>query len=117
MSATKTAPAQKMRMLKIMRTVFPSWTVALLVAIGTVDLISTAMLHANGQIVELNPLMRFFIIRSEWLFAFVKGLTIGAAWGALAWYAKQNLEFVKKAASWACCAYLSVWLVWFTAAA
>jgi hypothetical protein len=84
--------------------------------IGIVDLVSTAWMHANGQIVELNPLMRFFIERSEWLFALVKGLTLVAAWSALAWYCKYNREFVRKACVVGAAAYLMIWMSWFLAA-
>jgi hypothetical protein len=84
--------------------------------IGIVDLVSTAWMHANGQIVELNPLMRFFIERSEWLFAFVKGLTLVAAWAALAWYCKYNKLFVKRACIVGAGAYVMVWTSWFLAA-
>ncbi|HWA82498.1 MAG TPA: DUF5658 family protein [Fimbriimonadaceae bacterium] len=73
-------------------------------------------MHANGQIVELNPLMRVFIDRSEWLFALVKGLTLIAAWSALAWYAKYNRDFVRKACLIGTFAYLAVWSSWFLAA-
>lgn len=83
--------------------------------IGIVDLVTTALLHANGQIVELNPLMRFFIERSEWLFAFVKGLTLVTAWAALAWYCRYNREFVRKTCLIGSFAYLAVWTTWFMA--
>lgn len=99
-----------------MKTAFPTLSLVLLLAIGVVDLITTAVLHAHGQIVELNPLMNFFISRSEWLFAFVKGLTIGIAWGTLAWYAKSNLAFVNKACWVGAGAYVVIWLTWFLSA-
>jgi hypothetical protein len=84
--------------------------------IGIVDLVSTAWMHANGQIIELNPIMRFFIDRSEWLFAAVKGLTLVAAWAALAWYCKYNRQFVRKACLVGTAAYVMVWCSWFLAA-
>ena len=68
------------------QTVFPTRALLLLLGIGFVDLLMTAVLHANGMIVELNPLMRPLIEESEWLFAFVKSMTLIAAWCALAWY-------------------------------
>ncbi len=82
-------------------------------AIGVLDLLSTALLHRAGLIVEMNPLMRVFILRSEWLFAFVKGLTLGGAWGAMAWYARQDLRFVHRIALAGSAAYLALWLAWF----
>jgi hypothetical protein len=85
----------------------------LLMVIGFVDLVVTAVLHANGLIVELNPIMKFFIERSEWLFALVKGLTLIAAWWALRWYSDHNLPFVRKAALWGSAAYAFVWTTWF----
>ena len=92
---------------------FPTKSLVVLLIIGTVDLITTAVLHARGLIVEMNPLMRTFITQSEWLFAFVKGLTIGAAWGVMAWYAQQNKEFVSKACILGSLAYVTVWTTWF----
>ncbi|HLO99811.1 MAG TPA: DUF5658 family protein [Fimbriimonas sp.] len=99
-----------------MKTAFPTVSLVVLLAIGVIDLISTAVLHAHGQITELNPLMNFFISKSEWLFAFVKGLTIGMAWGTMAWYAKQNLAFVNKACWVGSAAYVLIWLTWFFSA-
>lgn len=105
-----------MRLQSLMNVAFPTKSLALLLAIGTIDLITTAVLHAKGMIVELNPLMRVFITQSEWLFAFVKGITIGAAWGMMAWYAKQNKEFVSKACILGSLAYVTVWTTWFLGA-
>ncbi len=100
-----------------MRKVLPSRALGLLLLIGFVDLAMTAWLHARGQIVELNPLMRPLIERSEWLFAGVKALTLLAAWAALWWYSKQNLSFVRKACLYGCTAYLTIWCAWFIASA
>jgi hypothetical protein len=96
---------------------FPTKSVFLLMTIGLVDLVSTAVLHSKGMIVELNPLMRVFILQSEWLFAFVKGLTIGIAWATLAWYAKQNKDFVNKACTVGSAMYVLIWCTWFFGAA
>lgn len=93
--------------------IFPSRSLVVLMAIGFIDLVSTAVLHAQGLIVELNPVMRFFIEQSEWLFAFVKALTLIAGWIGLAWYAKHNRDFVRKACNWGAAAYVGVWLMWF----
>jgi hypothetical protein len=82
-------------------------------AVGILDLVSTAWMHANGMIVELNPVMRFFIERSEWLFAVVKGLTLIAAWAALAWYCRYNRAFVRKACLAGTAAYVLIWVCWF----
>ncbi|MBN9501012.1 MAG: hypothetical protein BGO01_14355 [Armatimonadetes bacterium 55-13] len=60
--------------------------------------------------------MRVFIERSEILFALVKGLTLVVAWVALAWYAKHNRPFVRKACLWGSAAYFGVWLTWFLSA-
>lgn len=65
------------------------------------------------MIVELNPLMRVFIERSEWLFAAVKGLTLIAAWSALAWYCRYNRDFVRKACLVGTAAYVVLWASWF----
>ena len=65
----------------------PSKSLAVLIAIGVIDLIATAMLHAQGLIVELNPIMRPVIESSEWLFALVKGSTLLIAYLTMMQYA------------------------------
>ena len=95
---------------------FPTPALVLLLVIGVADLLSTALLHRAGLIVELNPIMRVFITQSEWLFAFVKGLTLGGAWGAMAWYARQDRPFVHRAALFGSGAYVVLWCGWFFAA-
>lgn len=95
------------------RALFPTPALALLMAIGLLDLLSTALLHRAGMIVEVNPIMRFFIVKSEWLFAFAKGITLGAAWGAMAWYARTDLRFVTRACLIGSAVYVGVWCVWF----
>lgn len=82
-------------------------------AIGFVDLVLTAVLHANGMIQELNPFMKVFIERSEWLFAGVKAVTLVAAWIALVSYAKVNLTFVRQASLAGAGLYMSIWVIWF----
>lgn len=98
-----------------MKAILPTRALALFLLLGFIDLISTAVLHAKGLIVELNPLMRIFIERSEWLFALVKGATLIAGWVVLAWYAKQNREFVRKLSLVASAAYVTIWVAWFVA--
>ena len=100
-----------------MRRALPSRALGLLLLIGFVDLVATALLHAQGKIIELNPVMRPLIERSEWLFVAVKGLTLLGAWLMLAWYAKENLNFVRKACLFGCTAYLTIWCIWFFSAA
>src|SRR5579862_7289928 len=108
--------AHFLRTREFMKLVLPTRALALLMLIGIIDLVSTAWMHANGQIVELNPIMRFFIDRSEWLFAAVKGLTLIGAWAALAWYCKYNRKFVRNACLIGTFAYIFVWSSWFLAA-
>ncbi|MBL8065956.1 MAG: hypothetical protein JNM34_08870 [Chthonomonadaceae bacterium] len=74
----------------------------------------TAVLHAQGLIVELNPFMKVFIEKGEWLFALIKGLTLLAGWYALVTYSKSNLEFVRRAALTGSALYVALWLLWFT---
>src|SRR5438477_8453532 len=80
-----------------MNALVPTRALALLLAIGFIDLVATAVLHQRGVIQEMNPLMRIFIDRSEWLFAVVKGATLVLSWYVLSRYAKINLPFVRKA--------------------
>ncbi len=78
-----------------------------------IDLITTAVLHAQGKIVELNPIMRVLIERSEWLFALAKFATLFAGWIVLRWYSNTNPTFVRKASLWGSSAYVIVWSLWF----
>jgi hypothetical protein len=91
----------------------PSRAIFLLIGIGLIDLISTAVLHAQGRIVELNPLMKPLIEHSEWSFVAVKGMTLVAAAAGLIWYGRQNREFVRKACIWGSLAYVTVFAFWF----
>lgn len=113
MLVSETGSARNLRVRLVMSRLFPTKSMIALLTIGIVDLVTTAVLHSKGLIVELNPLMRGFITQSEWLFAFVKGLTIGVAWGTMVWYAQQNKDFVNKACTYGSIAYLMVWTTWF----
>lgn len=97
------------------KNIFPTRALFLLLAIGFVDLIATAVLHKQGLIVELNPVMKPLIEHSEWLFAFVKGGTLMIAWLVMWRHCKVNLQFVRKAAIVGACAYMFIWVTWFTA--
>ncbi len=96
-----------------MQAIAPTRSLLLLMGIGVLDLVVTAVLHARGLIVELNPFMRPFIDRSEWQFAIVKGATLAVAWWAMASYAKQNKAFVRNACLTGSAAYVAIWLVGF----
>lgn len=85
----------------------------MLLTIGFIDLVLTAVLHAKGKIVELNPLMRPLIEQSEWLFVVVKALTLIVAWGMLAWYAKKDKAFVGKICRIGATCYMVIWIGWF----
>jgi len=96
-----------------MKAVAPSRAILVLMSIGFIDLFMTAWLHANGQIVELNPLMKPLIEQSEWLFGFVKALTLVAAWVVMANYARINRPFVRLACLGGSVVYIIVWTLWF----
>jgi hypothetical protein len=81
--------------------------------IGTVDLVATAVLHAQGKIVELNPIMKVFIERSEWLFAGVKAMTLVVAFVVMRNYAEHNPQFVHRACLAGSAAYVFIWTCWF----
>lgn len=100
-------------MTRASRTVFPTRALALLLFIGTIDLISTAVLHHYGYITELNPLMKPIIEQSEWLFAAVKGMTLLVAWLFIWKYAKENIAFARKACLAGSFAYVAIWCLWF----
>ncbi|MEZ0325336.1 MAG: DUF5658 family protein [Fimbriimonas sp.] len=98
------------------RTILPNKSLILLICIGLIDLVATAMLHARGLIVELNPIMRPVIEHSEWAFALVKGVTLLIAFITMSQYARQNSVFVGKASKIGILMYTGIWIVWFTAA-
>lgn len=91
----------------------PLRSLLILMAIGVIDLISTAVLHGQGMITELNPIMRVFIERSEWLFVLAKGTTLVVAFWIMYRHLKHNPEFVHKASLWGSGAYLLIWTTWF----
>lgn len=91
----------------------PTRALLLLMGIGFLDLISTAILHAHGKIEELNPVMKPLIEHSEWAFAFVKGLTLVACWAMMVWYWPQNRDFVRRSCLWGSGIYFAIWLIWF----
>ena len=81
--------------------------------IGFFDLVITAVLHAEGRIVELNPLMKVFIERNEMLFVLVKSATLVVAWVAMIAYCRVNLGFVRRMATLGSGLYVTIWTVWF----
>lgn len=97
----------------VMKLVVPTRSIWLLIGIGLVDLVLTAVLHAQGKIVELNPVMRPFIEYNEWAFVAVKGATLAAAFVALSWYARHNRDFVRKACFLGTGAYMLIFTMWF----
>jgi hypothetical protein len=96
-----------------MQAIAPSRSLLLLISIGVLDLVATAMLHSRGLIVELNPVMRPFIDCSEWLFALVKGATLLVAWFFLASCAKKNRTYVRNACLAGSAAYVAIWVIGF----
>lgn len=100
-----------------MKLVLPTKSLALLMAIGFGDLISTAWLHNRGMIQELNPVMRPFLEFGETPFILVKGASLLIAWYVMARYSRVDQAFVRKACLGGSLAYLALWLVWFTAGA
>lgn len=99
------------------RAVLPTRMIGILMAIGFIDLLTTAVLHAQGQIVEVNPLMKPLIEHSEWLFAVVKGLTLVIGWAVMARYSQKNIVFVRQACLVGSIVYVLIWTVGFFAAA
>ena len=91
----------------------PYKSLLLLMGIGLLDLISTAVLHAQGMIVEMNPIMRVFIEHSEWLFVLAKGATLAIAFWVISRYVKSHPQFVTKACLFGSGAYLLLWSTWF----
>jgi len=90
----------------VVRALFPTRALAALLAIGLLDLVATAILHAQGQIEELNPVMAPVIAGGEWRFVAVKSATLAFAWLILARRAKDAPTQVRRACLWGCAAYL-----------
>lgn len=104
-------------MTDVTRKWFPTrWLIALL-AVGLVDLVSTAVMHRMGLIRELNPIMKPIIEESEWLFALVKGGTLFGMWYIVHRFSKTHLKFIRQACMVGTGAYLILWVVWFTSGA
>ncbi len=97
----------------MLKSVVPTRAIVLLMTIGLVDLVSTAWLHSQGLIRELNPLMNMLMQHGETPFVIIKGLTLIVAWVVLAIYARRDLSFVRRACITGSAAYLTVWTVWF----
>lgn len=93
-----------------MKAILPTRALGLFLLIGFTDLVLTAVLHAKGLATEVNPIMNYFISKSEWLFAVVKGATLVLGWITLAWYARTNLAFVRRVAYAGSAAYLGLWI-------
>lgn len=94
----------------------PTRAIGLLMFVGFLDLLATAILHEKGLITELNPLMKPLIEASEWLFVAVKASTLFAAWYVMAKHFPKNPEFVRRAALAGAVTYMLVWVIWFVAA-
>jgi hypothetical protein len=100
----------------MLKSLFPTRTLAIFLGIGTVDLVTTAWFHARGLIVELNPLMRAALNYGEGYFMFVKGLTLLALWLIMIHYAQKDLRFVHRACAIGAGAYVALWVTWFFSA-
>jgi hypothetical protein len=86
----------------------------LLLLIGGADLVSTALLHSNGLITEMNPIMRPVIETSEWLFVLIKGMTLVAAWLVMLKYRKTHLKFIERVCYAGSFVYVMLWIAWFS---
>lgn len=95
------------------RLLVPDISLLVLMAIGVVDLITTAMWHAKGQIVELNPLLRPIIESSEWSFVVVKGATLVLGYLGMVVYGRTHHEFVRAASRMGVILYIGIYLIWF----
>lgn len=96
-----------------MKRYFPSVPLLVLLSIGLIDLVLTAVLHAQGLIVELNPVMKPIIETSEWLFAFVKGATLAAAYLVMMKYMNTHKAYIDKVATIGWITYIATWSLWF----
>lgn len=67
-----------------MRALFPTRALALLLAIGLLDLVATVILHVHGLIEERNPLMAPLLAQGWMGFALVKSATLAVGWFLLA---------------------------------
>ena len=80
-----------------MRAFFPTRALGLLLLVGGLDLVATALLSAQERIEEVNPLMAPILASGAGAFVLVKGLTLAFAWLLLARHAREDLRGVRRA--------------------
>ncbi|RYG26257.1 hypothetical protein EON82_04040 [bacterium] len=102
-------------MMHFVRKLFPTRALAALLAIGLADLVATALLHRQGLIEELNPLMAPLLGGDQMRFVAVKMATLLAAWLLLARTARTDLKGVRRACLGGSAAYLATLFLAFSA--
>lgn len=87
----------------------------LLMALGLVDLVATATLHAQGLIDERNPLMAPLLNGGEWGFVVAKGVTLAIGGVLLTRQARHDRRSVRRACLFGSGAYATLLVVAFFA--
>ncbi len=82
-----------------------------ILAICTLDLLSTVWLLSVGRATEANPLMAALLRHSLALFCIVKMGTVISLIAATEWYRRYNPRFVRSAMRTAIAGYLAIYLV------
>lgn len=85
-----------------------SWV---LIAICTLDALSTYWLVTNGWATEFNPIMNWVLSFGWGAFFGVKGATLLLAVGFMEWYRQRNLAFARRWLRFCIGAYVSLWMV------
>ena len=88
-----------------MRTLFPSRALALLLGIGLLDLVATALLSARGLVEERNPAMAPLLAHGVAPFVAVKTATLLAAWLLLV---RQERRTMRRACLWGSALYAAL---------
>jgi hypothetical protein len=83
-----------------------SWV---LIAICTLDALSTYWLITNGWATEFNPIMNWVLGFGWGAFFGVKGATVLLAIGFVEWYRRHHLEFARRWTRLCIGLYISLW--------
>jgi hypothetical protein len=87
-----------------------------LAVICLVDLMITVLLVANGQFIEGNPIMRFYLYKGPLHFVAVKMFLVLMPIAVGEWYRRRNPVLVRKTMRVVICAYVGVYALGFVLA-
>lgn len=86
------------------------WEVALLLAICSLDMLSSVVLFHHQLAVEANPLLRPFVETDLTAFVYAKLITFVPALLAADWYSRRRPEFIQGLLRTAIVGYVGIYL-------